>query len=105
MSDFVTEAFTLLGVGLLIIGLRIAARLTSKGIRGLQADDYLMVLAAGVYAAETYLAYSVGAYWHGLANNAMTDEERRLLSPESEEYRLRYGVAPLTNFCFNCTGQ
>lgn len=46
MSDFVTEAFTLLGVGLLIIGLRIAARLTSKGIRGLQADDYLMVLAA-----------------------------------------------------------
>lgn len=41
-----TEAFTLLGVGLLVIVLRIAARLSSKGIRGLQADDYLMVLAA-----------------------------------------------------------
>jgi hypothetical protein len=46
MSAFVTEAFTLLGVGLLVIGLRIVARITHKGIRGLQADDYLMVLAA-----------------------------------------------------------
>jgi hypothetical protein len=47
----------------------------------------------GVYSAETFLAYSVGAYWHGLANNAMTDEQRRLLDPASEEYRLRYNAA------------
>lgn len=42
------------------------------------------------YAAETYLAYSVGNFWMGLANNGMTDEERRNLDPDSEEYRLRY---------------
>ena len=41
------------------------------------------------YSVETYLAYSVGAFWKGLANNAMTDEERQLLDPNSEEYRLR----------------
>lgn len=41
------------------------------------------------YSIETALAYSVGAYWHGLANNGMTDEERMALDPGSEEYRLR----------------
>ncbi|KAB5576354.1 hypothetical protein GE09DRAFT_936479, partial [Coniochaeta sp. 2T2.1] len=89
MDAFTTEAFTLLGVGLFVIALRTAARISSVGMGGLKADDYLMVLAAGVYSVETYLAYSVGAYWHGLANNGMTDEQRRLLSPSSEEYRLR----------------
>lgn len=105
MDAFTTEAFTLLGVGLFVITLRTIARLTSVGLGGLKADDYLMILAAvrsllipyprltnilqGVYSVETYLAYSVGAFWHGLANNGMTDEQRRLLTPSSEEYRLR----------------
>lgn len=31
----------------------------------------------------------VGASWHGLANNGMTDEQRRTLDPHSQEYRLR----------------
>ncbi|KAK0637031.1 hypothetical protein B0T17DRAFT_613676 [Bombardia bombarda] len=89
MDAFTTEAFTLLGLGLSIIGLRLYARISTVGYKRLQADDYLMILAAIVYSIETALAYSVGAYWHGLANNAMTDEERRLLDPSSEEYRLR----------------
>ena len=33
----------------------------------------------------------VGAWFMGLANNAMTDEQRTTLSPDSEEYRLRVG--------------
>ncbi|KAK4095853.1 hypothetical protein N658DRAFT_81993 [Parathielavia hyrcaniae] len=45
--------------------------------------------AAVAYSVETYLAYSVGAFWKGLANNGMTDEQRRLLDPSSEEYHLR----------------
>lgn len=40
---------------------------------------------------ETVLAYIVGAYWKGLANNSMTDEERAALDPNSEEWRLRVG--------------
>lgn len=35
------------------------------------------------------MAHLVVAYWHGLANNAMTDEQRLLLDPNSEEYYLR----------------
>ncbi|KAK8002222.1 sugar transporter [Apiospora arundinis] len=89
MDAFTIEAFALLGIGLAVIGLRTYWRLSTVGIRNLKADDYLMLLAAVVYSAETYLAYSVGKLWHGLANNGMTDDERRLLDPSSEEYRLR----------------
>ncbi|CAK7225147.1 hypothetical protein SCUCBS95973_005762 [Sporothrix curviconia] len=90
MADsFTTEAFTLLAIGLCFIFLRIYARLSKIGMSGFKADDYLMMVAAVVYAAETTLAYTVGAYWQGLANNGMTDAERAALSPTSAEYRLR----------------
>ncbi|KAF4808390.1 hypothetical protein CGCSCA5_v012447 [Colletotrichum siamense] len=88
-DDFATEAFALLGVGLGVIALRTYARISAVGVRHLQADDYLMLLVACTYSAETALAYSVGAYWQGLANNGMTDEQRRNLDPNSEEYRIR----------------
>ena len=39
------------------------------------------------------LTYSVGAYWHGFANNAMTEKQRLELDPTSEEYSLRYEFA------------
>lgn len=42
------------------------------------------------YGAESALAYLVGALAHGLANNGMTDVERVLLNPESEEYHMRW---------------
>ncbi|KAK0744065.1 hypothetical protein B0T18DRAFT_439717 [Schizothecium vesticola] len=89
MGAFVTEAFALLGVGLLFIGLRSYVRISTVGWKGLQADDYLMWFAAILYSGETALAYSVGAYWRGLANNGMTDEQRLLLDPNSEEFMLR----------------
>ena len=50
---------------------------------------WLTVRRKIAYSAETALAYSVGAYWKGLANNGMTDEQRRLLDPNSEEFMLR----------------
>ncbi|EPS28373.1 hypothetical protein POX_f07459 [Penicillium oxalicum] len=91
MGDFVTEAFTLLAVAIVIIGLRTVARWIMVGPRNFQADDYLMILACIVYGLETGAAYTVGAWFKGLANNAMTDEQRRTLSPDSEEYHLRVG--------------
>ncbi|GKT49856.1 uncharacterized protein ColSpa_10037 [Colletotrichum spaethianum] len=89
MSEFSTEAFTLLGVAIAVVFLRTYARVKAVGLRHLQADDYLMLFVAVTYSAETALAYSVGAYWLGLANNGMTDEARRNLDPNSEEFRLR----------------
>ena len=88
-DDFTTEAFTLLAIGLCFILLRTYARLSKTGMAGFKLDDYLMLLAAVVYTAETVLAYTVGAYWHGLANNGMTDAERLALDPGSDEFRIR----------------
>jgi hypothetical protein len=45
-NPFVIEAFTLLGVALMVIFLRTIARATSVGVRGFQLDDYMMLLAA-----------------------------------------------------------
>lgn len=92
MSDsFGTEAFTLLGLAVIIIGVRTGARLSMVGIRNFQLDDYLMPLAAVVYGLETGAAYCVGAKWMGLANNSMTDEQRATLSPDSQEFFMRVG--------------
>lgn len=45
MSEFVTEAFTLLGVAICLIGLRTTARWIMVGPKNFQADDYLMLVA------------------------------------------------------------
>lgn len=46
MSDFTTEAFTLLGVAIAVIFLRTYARIKAVGVKHLQADDYLMLFVA-----------------------------------------------------------
>ncbi|KAL6229466.1 hypothetical protein BDW75DRAFT_225064 [Aspergillus navahoensis] len=93
MAQFEVEAFTLLALAIVAIALRIVARWVIAGPKNFQLDDYLMPLAGVVYGLETGAAYCVGAWWMGLANNAMTDAQRLELSqhPDSEEYRLRVG--------------
>ncbi|KAI0205200.1 hypothetical protein F4808DRAFT_473276 [Astrocystis sublimbata] len=88
-QQFVTEDFTLFAVGILITVTRTFARIKQVGIKGLQGDDYLVWVAMIIYAAETGLAYSVGAVAGGLANNGMTDEQRMALGPDSAEYQTR----------------
>ncbi|KAE8379390.1 hypothetical protein BDV26DRAFT_170520 [Aspergillus bertholletiae] len=90
-DNFTIEAFTLLGFAIATIAIRITARWITAGPRNFQLDDLLMPLAGVVYGLETGAAYCVGAWWMGLANNSMTDEQRAALSPTSEEYRLRVG--------------
>jgi hypothetical protein len=46
MGSFTAEAFTLLGIGLGIIGLRTYVRINAVEIRHLKLDDYFMVVAA-----------------------------------------------------------
>lgn len=46
MEAFIIESFTLLGVALVVVGMRTYVRLTTVGIKGFQADDYLMLVAA-----------------------------------------------------------
>ena len=46
MADaFTNEAFSLLGVGVFVVGLRTYARVSTVGVRNFMADDYLMLLA------------------------------------------------------------
>lgn len=44
-EDFIAEAFSLLGISLGVILLRMISRVSLVGGRNLQLDDYLMVLA------------------------------------------------------------
>lgn len=90
LHSFAAEAFTLLALGIVVIGFRTYARAKQEGIRKLKMDDYLMLLVIIPYTTEIVLAYTVGARFYGLANNAMTDEQRAALSPGSEEYKWRH---------------
>ena len=66
-----------------------------KPYRYLGAFDGTNEHSQVVYGLETGAAYSVGARFHGLANNSMTDEQRRTLSPRSPEYAMRVGGSKL----------
>ncbi|PLB49145.1 hypothetical protein P170DRAFT_455878 [Aspergillus steynii IBT 23096] len=90
-DDFTIEAFTLLALAIVTIAVRIVARCLTVGVKNFQLDDYLMPVAGIVYGFETAAAYCVGAWWKGLANNAMTDQQRLALDPASEEFSLRVG--------------
>ena len=102
-DDFGIEAFTLLSLAVVIIGVRTGARLSMVGVRNFQLDDYLMPLAAVVYGLETGAAYCVGAKWMGLANNSMTDAQRKALTPESPEYWLRVEALRRRSWVGRCT--
>lgn len=90
LHSFAVEAFTLLALGIAVIGFRTYARARQEGIRNLNMDDYIMLFVTIPYTAEIVLAYTVGARFYGLANNAMTDEQRAALSPDSDEYKWRH---------------
>ncbi|KAI0189224.1 hypothetical protein F4808DRAFT_467553 [Astrocystis sublimbata] len=88
-NRFVGELWSLQGTAYLVILLRYYAKISISGFRGLSWDDAFMLLATLTYTAESVAAYLVVAYWQGLANNDMTDEQRALLNPGSREYFLR----------------
>lgn len=60
MDSFTIEAFTLLGTGIFIIGLRLFARITAVGIKNLALDDYLMCLAAVSLSSPLLLSRPAG---------------------------------------------
>lgn len=44
-ENFIAEAFALLAIGLVVIGLRLYSRCLSVGFRRLAFDDFLMIIA------------------------------------------------------------
>ena len=64
--QFNIEAFTLLGVGLMVTVLRTYVRISSVGVKRLQADDYLVWFAA-VRESNAMLSETI------TSNRCMTD--------------------------------
>ncbi|EGO59999.1 hypothetical protein NEUTE1DRAFT_80603 [Neurospora tetrasperma FGSC 2508] len=88
-ARFVREAWGLQGAAYIVVILRYFSRIRQLGWRKLALDDFLMFAALITYTAETTVAHVLVTTFHGLANNGITDIDRALLSPQSEEYQLR----------------
>ncbi|KAI8958588.1 hypothetical protein F5Y11DRAFT_351403 [Daldinia sp. FL1419] len=86
---FIREVWGLQGTAYLVVALRFYSRFSILGWNSLAWDDGIMLLAIVVHTAESLMAYLVVAYWKGLANNAMTDEQRATLHQDSNEWHLR----------------
>ena len=83
MDGFNTEAFTLLGVAITVIGLRTTARWIMVGPKGFQADDYLMLVACvsgngtlGFFALSLLINMGIGGVW---ARNRRCVHGRRMV--------------------------
>ncbi|KAM5478579.1 hypothetical protein McanCB56680_006270 [Microsporum canis] len=83
------EIWTLFSIGFTATMLRIYARIHAVGVKNLRPDDYLVLVALVLYAAQSTLGYHVGSQAHGLANNFMSNEERAKLSVDDPEYHFR----------------
>lgn len=87
--DVTIEIWTLFAIGVSATALRTYGRARTVGVKGLAADDYLVWLGVMFYAAQSALGWNIGNAAQGLANNAMTDEERASLLPGSPEFVAR----------------
>ncbi|KAK8113752.1 hypothetical protein PG999_005821 [Apiospora kogelbergensis] len=97
---FIREVWGLTGTAIVFVFLRYYARLKAVGLKGLTADDYLMLPATVVMSIESMAGYMVVAWWKGFANNGISDTDRATLvrqasldlsGPAAEEVRLRIG--------------
>ncbi|KAJ5948263.1 hypothetical protein N7466_001278 [Penicillium verhagenii] len=75
---FARETWALYAVGVLGAVLRYTARVRRLGLRGLQADDYLMLNAVLWY---TILCVALNQVASGGGSNLMTDEEKAHITP------------------------
>ncbi|KAH8678503.1 hypothetical protein BX600DRAFT_546055 [Xylariales sp. PMI_506] len=86
---FDIELWTLYAFGVLVTALRTYARWDAIGFKNFSADDFLVWGAILFYTCQSSLAYSIGAFAGGLANNGLTDAERAAISSDSVEYAQR----------------
>ena len=78
-DSFTTEAFTLLGVGVAVIALRVVARATAVGFKHFQFDDYLMCAAAVRISGSLALVFANPAEGHILSRDSNSIHRWRLV--------------------------
>lgn len=107
--ELVLEWEILLGLVLVVTGVRTYARAKVNGLEGLRWDDYLVWIGVVLYAALTVngrqslkplragnlltclLVYIIGVEAEGIANDGLSDVQRAALAsdPDGQEFRLR----------------
>ncbi|KAH0557136.1 hypothetical protein GP486_005076 [Trichoglossum hirsutum] len=80
------ETWSLYGVGMLIITLRICARIKRVGVRGLASDDYLMIVAGCFY---TTLVSCLNAIAQGGGSNLFLPEEFATFTEDDIKERIK----------------
>ncbi|RDW68980.1 uncharacterized protein DSM5745_08740 [Aspergillus mulundensis] len=78
-TPFQKEAWTEYGVGVLVLLLRIFARLRVVGIKNWQGDDYFAIVALIFWTAELTMLELIGQYG---TNIGLSDQERASMSPD-----------------------
>ncbi|KAJ4395959.1 hypothetical protein N0V93_000175 [Gnomoniopsis smithogilvyi] len=94
-QSFSREEWIFLAIAAIITILRTYSRWSMVGWRRFQADDVLVWLALGLFAATTVIDVQLIGRYKGLANDFTNADERASLSPDSEEYQLRVGASKL----------
>ncbi|KAF8863871.1 hypothetical protein BDZ45DRAFT_737709 [Acephala macrosclerotiorum] len=80
------QSWSLYGIGMFLILLRVYARIHRLGLKGLQIDDYLMVLAGGLYTA---LVVCLNVISSGGGSNLYLPEEFVTFTPLDVQERIK----------------
>ncbi|KAE8445190.1 hypothetical protein EG329_013687 [Mollisiaceae sp. DMI_Dod_QoI] len=80
------QSWTLYGVGMFLILLRVYARIHRLGLKGLQIDDYLMILAGGLY---TMLIVCLNVISSGGGSNLYLPSEFVTFTPTDIQERIK----------------
>ncbi|KAL6229649.1 hypothetical protein BDW75DRAFT_235036 [Aspergillus navahoensis] len=78
-TPFQKEAWTEYAIGVIVLLLRLFARLKVVGIRNWQGDDYFSIVALLFWTAELTMLELIGQYG---TNIGLSDEERAAVTPE-----------------------
>ena len=84
--ELASETWSLYGVGVFFIALRTYARVHRVGMSGLQADDYLMLLAGAFY---TVLVVCLNVIAQGGGSNLFPLEQLSSFSPADIQERIK----------------
>ncbi|KAI1269526.1 hypothetical protein F5Y18DRAFT_422475 [Xylariaceae sp. FL1019] len=95
------EGMILLGVSLVIVGLRTYARATVVGMKNFKADDYIVLVALCLVVFEHVAFCILTSPWQGLGND-MNCQERHDLTPHTAEYRARLRESKILLAYFIC---
>ncbi|KAJ6072431.1 hypothetical protein N7467_010516 [Penicillium canescens] len=81
------ETFTEYGIGMLFLIVRLYARLTTGGIRGLRLDDAFAVAGMIFWTMQTIIIYLLGLF----GNNIGLNDQTAMLVPDSKMHNMILG--------------